>query len=155
MKLTNEDLDRLDEIEAAATPGPWQADNLYVLDDNGRSLLAGEIGSPVGDANAVLVAETRNALRPLIEEVRQLRTKVKEQAHQLTIQREALEKKNRELDAMHWVWCSGSCDLGVHRWSGGAQTLTEEVVKLAERNALRLRAKLTNTKRDGGEHGEG
>jgi hypothetical protein len=49
----------------------------------------------------------------------------------------SLEQKNRALDALHYVWCSGGCKTGTHRWS--EQTITEEVVKEAERNTRRLR----------------
>lgn len=48
-----------------------------------------------------------------------------------------LERKNRELDALHYVWCNGGCDGGTHRWT--ENTVTEEVVLEAERNTKRLR----------------
>jgi hypothetical protein len=49
----------------------------------------------------------------------------------------AIERKNRELDALHYVWCDGGCETGTHRWS--EPTITEEVVQEAERNTKRLR----------------
>jgi len=48
-----------------------------------------------------------------------------------------LARKNRELDAMHYVWCDGGCTGGVHRWSDAL--VTRELVESAERNAKRLR----------------
>lgn len=75
-------------------------------------------------------------------DVEMLQLRVKNQARELTAIRLKLEEKNRALDAMHWVWCSGGCDSGVHRWHGGKSTLTEELVALAERNTRRLREKL-------------
>lgn len=47
------------------------------------------------------------------------------------------ERKNRELDALHLVWCDGACPGGVHRWSD--LIVTEELVAAAERNTKRLR----------------
>lgn len=55
---------------------------------------------------------------------------------------ECLREKNLELDAMHYVWCTGGCPDGAHRWT--EDTLTEEVVARAERNVKRLRLRLTN-----------
>lgn len=56
---------------------------------------------------------------------------------QLQLKDEALHRKNLELDALHFVWCSGGCDGGVHRWVD--ERLTEETVIEAERNTKRLR----------------
>lgn len=137
MKLTNEDLDRLDEIEAAATPGPWQADNLYVLDECERSLLGGEIWSPVGDANAVLVAEARNALRPLIEEVRRLRARQVEILRRAQGAESALREKVRAVDAPH-----DSRSLG-RRMLGGALMMVEDDVERL-RDAIKRTVDLTD-----------
>jgi len=62
--------------------------------------------------------------------------KCKEQARQLTIMREVAEKRNRELDALHFVWCSGGCGKGAHRYS--PDTVTRDVVMEAIRNTRRL-----------------
>jgi hypothetical protein len=50
---------------------------------------------------------------------------------------ESLERKNRQLDALHMVWCDGGCSSGVHRWSDAL--VTRELVETAERNTKRLR----------------
>jgi len=63
---------------------------------------------------------------------------------QVRTMQEVLERKNKELDALHYVWCNGGCDTGVHRWTGGP--LTEEIVALAERNTARLRTWLKNNR---------
>lgn len=55
--------------------------------------------------------------------------------------------KNVELDAMHYVWCSGSCKSGMHRWVPGL--LTEEMVELAERNTRRMRERFDQLKAKG------
>lgn len=48
-----------------------------------------------------------------------------------------LKCKNRELDALHRVWCSGGCEGGVHRHI--EDELTAEMVAFAEYNTRRLR----------------
>ena len=51
----------------------------------------------------------------------------------------ALEDRNRQLDAMSWVWCDGGCPKGVHRFDGkGPEGITQEVVDTAVRNTERL-----------------
>jgi len=75
----------------------------------------------------------------LAENVRRLRMEVDEM-------RKKSEEKNRELDAMHYVWCSGGCEGGTHRWEGSPDDVTEEIVALAERNTGRLRAWFENRK---------
>lgn len=72
---------------------------------------------------------------------------IKEQKRQITIMRESLETKNKELDAMHYVWCDGGCGGGVHRYDSMKNIeLTEEIVKIAERNTRRLRTWFINYK---------
>lgn len=50
---------------------------------------------------------------------------------------EALRKKNRELDALHYVWCNGGCSRGVHRYQD--EPVTGTIVAEAEKQAKRLR----------------
>ncbi len=76
------------------------------------------------------------------EACEKLRAMVNEQRRQLSILQEAQRERNRQLDAMHWVWCDGGCKGGVHRWE--PTELTEELVALAERNAARLRSWIGN-----------
>ncbi len=66
-----------------------------------------------------------------------LEEKVRRQARNIREMQIALERKNRELDALHLVWCDGGCPSGVHRWSD--LIVTEELVATAERNTERLR----------------
>jgi len=56
---------------------------------------------------------------------------------QIRQMQECAERRNRQLDALHYVWCDGGCKTGVHRWSG--VPLTEEIVLEAEANTRRLR----------------
>lgn len=55
--------------------------------------------------------------------------------------------KNVELDAMHFVWCTGGCDTGMHRWVPGI--LTEEMVEAAERNTRRMRDRFNSLRHRG------
>ncbi|NUP13778.1 MAG: hypothetical protein HOW73_47690 [Polyangiaceae bacterium] len=150
--MTNEELDGLLAIEAAATSGPWTVaggEQPYISAQGVNCVLESvKLSSDQYVANAAVLVEARNALRPLIEEVRRLRAenerlqkKTKRQAQTLSWQRECLEKKNVALDAMYWVWCSGGCEKGVRRWAGGKSEVTEEVVAAAESNTVRLRQK--------------
>lgn len=54
----------------------------------------------------------------------------------------ALVDRNRQLDAMHWAWCSGGCTSGMHRWT--PTELTEELVATAEMGVKRMRAWFVN-----------
>ena len=73
----------------------------------------------------------------LLEQVRKLK-------FELTQARENNEERNRELDALHYVWCNGGCQGGVHRYCGAPDDVTEEVVAAAVRNTERLRSWFVN-----------
>lgn len=62
--------------------------------------------------------------------------------YRITVLEAAVRRKNTELDALHFVWCSGGCLGGIHRHVPGA--VTEELVTTAERNTARLRTWFTN-----------
>lgn len=62
---------------------------------------------------------------------------------ELNLMRQAAEHRNRELDALHYVWCSGGCEKGVHRYCSNPEEITEETVQIIERQAKRLREWLT------------
>lgn len=83
------------------------------------------------------MAEPENGASSAEDELRQ---QVDNLRHQLTIAREAAERRNRDLDALHLVWCDGGCPSGVHRRQGQEVLVTEELVAAAERNTKRLRA---------------
>lgn len=52
----------------------------------------------------------------------------------------ALRQKNLELDALHYVWCTGSCGGGQHRYHRDL-VLTEEMLKTAEGLVKRMRSR--------------
>ncbi len=70
------------------------------------------------------------------------RALVKKLRRELTIAKENNARRNKQLDALHFVWCNGGCSGGVHRWS--ENNVTEELVLEAERNTARLRTWLKN-----------
>jgi hypothetical protein len=89
-----------------------------------------------------LVDEQADAEQPVsipLAELEALKERNRLQARELTALNEVLHQKNLELDAMHFVWCDGSCPGGVHRFTEGAQ-ITEELIQRAERNVARLRS---------------
>ena len=56
-----------------------------------------------------------------------------------------LHAKNKALDALHYVWCSGGCDNGVDRYTeDGQPKLTEELLREAEFQVSRMRTHLEN-----------
>jgi len=65
---------------------------------------------------------------------------------EVTTMRESLEQKNRALDAMHYVWCTGGCARGQHRYCDAEAdgTLTRDDVIEAVRNAQRLVTRWNN-----------
>ncbi len=68
-----------------------------------------------------------------------LREQVRVLREELTTARLGAERRNKDLDALHLVWCNGGCNSGVHRYCGNKEEITEEVVALAERHVKRLR----------------
>jgi len=73
----------------------------------------------------------------LTDEERLLIKRLRKEIHTMQV---AAEKRNRELDAMHWVWCDGGCETGMHRYDGkGPEGITWEIVETAMKNTERLR----------------
>jgi hypothetical protein len=66
-----------------------------------------------------------------------LEERVHRQAQNIREMQRVLERKNRELDALHLVWCDGGCSGGMHRWTD--EIITGDLVATAERNTARLR----------------
>jgi hypothetical protein len=98
-----------------------------------RAHLAAVIDAPNdGVPDDARIARLRTENVRLAEQVQKLR-------HEVTIAKGNNEARNRELDALHYVWCSGGCEGGTHRYGGAPDDVTEEIVQLAERNTKRLR----------------
>lgn len=57
---------------------------------------------------------------------------------------ECLKRKNRELDFLHYVWCTGGCESGQHRWCQGE--VTAQMMETAAANMARLRARFGSTR---------
>lgn len=83
-----------------------------------REALAGESGS----------------VREAVTQLGALRIRVKAQARQIQTMQEVATLRNKQLDALHLVWCSGGCVGGV----GNEAELTEEKVKEAVTYTQRL-----------------
>ena len=73
-----------------------------------------------------------------------LETKIRAQKKEIEHNHETLKLRSKALDAMWWVWCDGGCPTGTNRYKQLPE-LTEEIVKLAERNVSRLRKWYNNT----------
>jgi predicted nuclease with TOPRIM domain len=103
-----------------------------------RAHLASVIDLPNdGEHDDARIARLRTENGRLAEQVKKLKT-------ELTQARENNEERNRELDALHYVWCSGGCHGGVHRYCGAPDDITEEVVAAAVRNTERLQSWFAN-----------
>lgn len=70
---------------------------------------------------------------------------IRELRRQVTVKDQALFERNKQLDAMGWVWCSGGCAKGVYRYEGRKpEELTEEVMGIIRKNMARLEAWYAN-----------
>lgn len=68
-RLTDAELDRLEELHAAATRGPWLSDGADVTSD------AGDVCYDADDCDAYYIASAHNALPALLAEVRECRAR--------------------------------------------------------------------------------
>jgi hypothetical protein len=71
--MTDDELDRLDALAQAATPGPWNAD------DDGTIILAPDdvlSCCNMDELTVKFVAESRTAIPALIAEIRRLRAQI-------------------------------------------------------------------------------
>lgn len=117
----------------------WQV-TIRAEADARRAHLAAVIDAPQdGVPDDARIARLRAENVRLAEQVQNLR-------HEVTNAKGNNETRNRELDALHYVWCSGGCEGGTHRYGGKPDDVTEEVVQLAEENTRRLRAWFENRK---------
>lgn len=74
--------------------------------------------------------------------IAELEIKINRLKRELTNQSQALRQRNIALDALHYVWCSGGCQTGMHRFDGGG--LTEDVLLQAESAVKRMRTWFDN-----------
>lgn len=126
-------------------------------DENAASLAAihAEEAEPTprtGDA-VVLVREPFVPNPKVVRETLDLLVRAREQElrQQLTRAQRNNHARNVALDALHFVWCDGGCDTGVHRFDGaGPDAVTREVVEAAIRNTERLIAWYQTRERQAG-----
>jgi len=82
-----------------------------------------------------------------ITEVELLRHKIENLRREITIKDQSLAQKNLELDSMHYVWCSGGCSKGIHRYELNKHLeLTEELIERAKSNIRRMELSLMNVR---------
>lgn len=74
-----------------------------------------------------------------MNETEQLQERIRVLKREVRIQQESLERKNKALTALHYVWCNGGCECMVGE-------ITEEVVAAGELNTKRLRTWFENKK---------
>jgi hypothetical protein len=77
----------------------------------------------------------------LIEKNKRLKETIRDLQRQLN-------QKNRELDILHYVWCSGGCESGTHRFFEDKVygEITEGLIVMGQRNLDRLRSWHHNNK---------
>lgn len=95
--------------------------------------------------HGALSTEGKSVLAMRVENER-LREQVSLLKRELRERQISAERRNKDLDALHLVWCNGGCGGGVHRYCGSPDDVTEEVVQLAEHHVQRLRTWFENRK---------
>ena len=80
--MDDDELDRLDALAQAATPGVWRVDVMFFDESPERTVEAESacVAEWVDDADAAFIAASRTAIPALIAEIRRLREKVGEDA---------------------------------------------------------------------------
>jgi hypothetical protein len=75
-----------------------------------------------------------------------LREQLKIARREIRLMQLTAEQRNRDLDALHMVWCDGTCARGVHRYADEIATADElnHWADIGQRNVDRLRAKAVN-----------
>ena len=68
--------------------------------------------------------------RLVMSESERLQAENADLRRQLTIQRENNERRNRQLDALGVVWCSGGCEGGMSRYHPSREVTADMVVEL-------------------------
>lgn len=98
--------------------------------------------------NAVqLLCQHSGKMAAIANEAASLREKYNTAKSTIAHFQEVLSKRTKQLNAMHWVWCSGGCEHGVE----SEDRLSPETLRLAIRNTVRLIAWTRNYR---SKHGE-
>lgn len=77
-----------------------------------------------------------------VEELAQRDLTITRQRAEITALQQKAHERNLELDALHYVWCTGACERGQHRWCEGE--VTEEMMATAALQMQRLRTRFGN-----------
>ena len=86
---------------------------------------------------------SESELRAMVES---LQRTIASQRYQLKLENEQARRRNLELDALHYVWCTGGCASGQHRWCEASE-VSDEMIATAERQLERLKARKGAQKR--------
>lgn len=114
---------------AGMTEGEWYAQDGDILNEAGCQI-ADFVPFSVDRAGIVAL---RNEAAWLLEQA----AKVERLEHEIRNANRRNHERNVALDALHFVWCSGGCESGVHRF-GEHPSLTEEIVRAAVSNTRQL-----------------
>jgi hypothetical protein len=79
---------------------------------------------------------TGSEFRMLKQENARLQEQVEMLKRQIWVAQGNNERRNKELDALHYVWCNGGCEGGVHRWQ--EEEVSKELVETAIGHITRL-----------------
>lgn len=71
-------------------------------------------------------------------EIYQLRLKAKEHRKVIRHMQLQAERRNKEIDALGYVWCDGGCDGGMNRYNKDAPDITLETMITVQRNTDRM-----------------
>jgi hypothetical protein len=75
----------------------------------------------------------------MVADNKRLRAREKELKEEIWFAIANNNEKNKQLAALHNVFCDGGCASGVHYYDGeGPETITQDIVDLAVRNTVRL-----------------
>jgi len=133
-------LDAYDAVQASteAFRGRLEIDAHMALEETRRKRVNAIFVAAAAVRDFVSPPERHPVTETALENER-LRAKVAMLRHEVNEMRLSAERRNRDLDALHLVWCDGGCTGGVHRYCGKPEDVTEAVVEAAEANTERLR----------------
>lgn len=136
-------LDAYDAVQACNEPlRSRSAIEAYEEHEKARRTLRDAVFAAAAAVRDFVSPHERHTAMALENE--RLRAQVAQLRYELNDARICAERRNRDLDALHLVWCNGGCTGGVHRYCGRPEDVTEAVVEAAERNTARLREWWTN-----------
>ena len=108
----------------------WEARHIHGAE---RYMRQHNDAKELGRYREALAGET-SGTKEAVKQLGALRIKVKEQARTISNMQQVATLRNKQMDALHAVWCSGGCEGGV----GNREELTREKVVEVVRYARRI-----------------